>query len=387
MDGLERPRGLGREHSPPLSQLSSLSFSPSFTSRYLVVLFSYPLSYFILRAPVPYDRPTYFSDILETLHRPLRASTSLASPRVPDLGKMSTQDATMATMAQTIADMSKILTDLRAEVAMRPASNPLDALLGAPANPLGFPPGANGVYPVLSTPLLHPHLLPDVIAQISKFEFPPTHLGRLRKTASVTPQAPLLLVTGEHGEARLIPAEPVPGATILLREVPDILCFTEAFLVFISVLQNECRGLPIAQSLSAYLGNVVALSKVYSWPTVLDYHVAFVQLRAADPFFSPVNWLRSDPHLHTLHLLMPSIPSTLRNGVPAPAVVPVVPEHTYAKQNRNEVCYIWNSASGCGGTAVGCIRRHACRKCAGPHTYANCQAVVPAAVGAASAST
>ncbi|KAJ7689530.1 hypothetical protein B0H14DRAFT_2652740 [Mycena olivaceomarginata] len=122
---------------------------------------------------------------------------------------------------------------------------------------------ATRTYPALVTSILHPHLLPDVIAQIGRFEFPPAHLGRLLKTFSAAPQGPLLLVMGPHGEARFVPAEPVPGATALLREVPEILAFVEAWMIFMSVLQNLHLALPVAQGLLAYLNNIVTIAKAY----------------------------------------------------------------------------------------------------------------------------
>jgi hypothetical protein len=146
--------------------------------------------------------------------------------------------ADAAATKQVVADMALSLANLTAELAKRGASNALESLVGLPANPLAFPPGPNGTYPALVTSILHPHLLPDVIAQIGRFEFPPAHLGRLLKTFSAAPQGPLLLVMGPNGEAQFMPAEPVPGATALLREVPDILTFVEAWMIFMSVLQN-----------------------------------------------------------------------------------------------------------------------------------------------------
>ncbi|KAJ7217153.1 hypothetical protein GGX14DRAFT_602238 [Mycena pura] len=191
--------------------------------------------------------------------------------------EIATADA--AATKKALADMSLSLANLTAEIAKRGASSALESLLGLPANPLASPPGANGKYPALVTSILHPHLLPDVIAQIGRFEFPPAHLGRLLKTFSAAPQAPLLLVMGPNGEAQFMPAEPVPGATALLREVPDILAFTEAWMIFMSVLQNLHVALPIAQGLSAYLNNIVTIARVYPWASVLDYHVAFMHSR------------------------------------------------------------------------------------------------------------
>ncbi|KAF8176705.1 hypothetical protein K438DRAFT_73814 [Mycena galopus ATCC 62051] len=197
--------------------------------------------------------------------------------------------ADAAATKKALANMSLSLATLTAEIAKIGASNALESLIGLPANPLAFPPGGNGTYPALATSILHPHLLPDVIAQIGRFEFPPTHLGRLLKTFSAAPQGPLLLVMGPNGEARFMPAEPVPAATVLLREVPDILAFVEAWMIFMSVLQNLHLALPVAQGLSAYLNNV------YPWASVLDYHVAFMHLRARDPFLIPCPGDRTTP--------------------------------------------------------------------------------------------
>jgi hypothetical protein len=147
--------------------------------------------------------------------------------------------AELQALKDSFATVTQNLAGLTAELAKRPAANPLEYLIGLPANPLGFPPGSNGTYPVIVTPRLHPHLLPDVIAQIGKFDFPPAHLGRLLKTFSATPPAGLILTLGPNNEMRLVPPTPVSGATALLRELPDILTFVEAWMIFTSVLQNE----------------------------------------------------------------------------------------------------------------------------------------------------
>lgn len=167
-------------------------------------------------------------------------------------------------MKQALADMAKSLASLSAEIAKRPTASALEQLVGLTANPLAFPPGANDTYPILVTPLLHPHLSSDAIAQIGKFEFPPAHLGRLLKTASAPAPQTLLLVLGPNGEAQFTPSAPPTGASSLIRDVPDILTFVEAWSIFMSVLQNQCLGLPISQALSAHLINVIALARVYS---------------------------------------------------------------------------------------------------------------------------
>ncbi|KAJ6579898.1 hypothetical protein B0H10DRAFT_2235472 [Mycena sp. CBHHK59/15] len=289
-----------------------------------------------------------------------------------------TEEIAAAELKQTLADMAKSLAALSAEVAKRPATNALEHLVGLPANPLAFPPGANGTYPVLVTSILHPHLLPDVIAQIGKFEFPPAHLGRLLKTFTLAPQGPLLLVPGPNGEAQFTPAAPVPGATALLREIPDILTFIEAWMIFMSVLQNLWLALPIAQALSAHLNNIIAVARVYPWATVLDYHVAFVQLRALDPYFNPMSWIRNDPHLHTLHLLTPSIVPR----APAPPSAPAGPSSTDRARMAGQTCYMYNGPMGCGGPPA-CYRRHICRVCSGQHPSPLCRAAESAAPTAA----
>jgi hypothetical protein len=154
---------------------------------------------------------------------------------------------------------------------------------------------------------LHPHLLPDVILQIREFKFPPASLGRLLETHSVAPPAPLLFVVGPNGEAQFMPQPSVTGASALLREVPDIVTFVQAWMIFISVFQNEHRELPIAQALAGHLNTIILVSRVYPWAAVLDYHVAFMQARALDFCFNPSLWTKSDPHLHTMHLLTPFI--------------------------------------------------------------------------------
>ncbi|KAJ7272851.1 hypothetical protein C8J57DRAFT_260489 [Mycena rebaudengoi] len=270
-------------------------------------------------------------------------------------------------LKKALAEMSKVLTTVSAELAKRPAVTALEQLVGLPANPLAFPVGADGKYPVLFTSILHPHLLPDVITQISKFEFPPTHLGRLLKTATVAPQMPMNLLIGLNGAATFIPAVPVPGATALIREVPDILTFTDAWMIFMSVLQNQQLALPIAQALSAHLSNIITVARAYPWASVLDYHVAFMQARALDPFFNPITWTRSDPHLHTMHLLTPSLSS------PLPSSIAVSPDRT---AKPTQTCFAYNGA-GCSGPSVGCFRRHICRACGGPHPAPLCRAVEP----------
>ncbi|KAJ7761550.1 hypothetical protein DFH07DRAFT_771410 [Mycena maculata] len=283
--------------------------------------------------------------------------------------------------------MTAMLTSLHSEIAKQPAVNPLEQLMGLPADPLAFPPGANSAYPILVSTFLHPHLLPDVIAQISKFEFLHTHLGRLLKSASALPPEGLLLVSGLNGEARFVAPTPVAGASVLLREVPDILTFAEAWMIFLSVLQNQRLALPIAQALSAHLGNIITYSRVYSWPTVLDYHVAFMQAHALDPFFSPINWTRSEPHLQTLHLLTPSMlatVSTMAVAVPAgpssasPSSAspwPTGPSSVERARMAAQIFYNYNGI-GYAGPPI-CYRRHVCRTCGGLHAATMCQAATP----------
>ncbi|KAJ7747900.1 hypothetical protein DFH07DRAFT_962319 [Mycena maculata] len=243
-----------------------------------------------------------------------------------------------ADLKASLATMTAMLTSLHGEIAKRPAANPLEQLMGLPADPLAFLPGANGAYPVLISTFLRPHLLPDVIAQIGKFEFPHTHLGRLLKSASAPPPEGLLLVSGPNGEARFVAPTPVAGTSVLLR---------------------ECLMLPIVQALSAHLSNIITYSRVYSWPTVLDYHVAFMQARALDPFFSPINWTRSEPHLQTLHLLTPSMlatVSTMAVAVPAgpssasPSSAgpwPTGPSSVECARMAAQICYNYNVAEPC----------------------------------------
>jgi hypothetical protein len=271
--------------------------------------------------------------------------------------------AELQALKDSFATVTQNLAGLTAELAKRPAANPLEYLIGLPANPLGFPPGSNGTYPVIVTPRLHPHLLPDVIAQIGKFDFPPAHLGRLLKTFSATPPAGLILTLGPNNEMRLAPPTPVSGATALLRELPDILTFVEAWMIFTSVLQNEQPALPITQALTAHLNNIIVIARAYAWPAILDYHVAFMQARALDSFFSPMLWTKSDPHLHTMHLLAPSILA------PSPAVS--VPPASDRTRMASQICYMYNSASGCAGPP-NCPRQHICRTCSGSHPQQQC---------------
>ncbi|KAJ6629112.1 hypothetical protein B0H10DRAFT_2209050 [Mycena sp. CBHHK59/15] len=142
------------------------------------------------------------------------------------------------------------------------------------------------------------------------------------------PPAALLLVLGLNGEAQFTPSTPIAGATALIREVPDVLTFVEAWMIFMSILQNQWLSLPIMQALSAHLYNIIAL-------------------RALDPYFNPMNWIKSDPHLHTLHLLALSI------SPPAPAT-PSVPSSTDRARMAGQTCYMYNG-TGCGGPlAVWC---------------------------------
>ncbi|KAJ7792489.1 hypothetical protein B0H14DRAFT_2394468 [Mycena olivaceomarginata] len=280
--------------------------------------------------------------------------------------------------------MSKTLTDLTTALGKRSGSSALELLVGLPANPLALPPNANGTYPTLVTSILHPHLLPDAIVQIGKLEFPPTHLGRLLPSHTIAPQAPLSLVVGPNGEAQFVSAAPIPGATALLREVPDILAFVEAWMVFMSVLQNEHLDLPVAQGLSAYLNNIITIARVYSWPAVLDYHVAFMQLRARDAYFNPLSWAESSPHLHTTHLLIPSIhfppaaaPPIVMPPLPA-AAAPAVMSAQERTRMAGQPCYAWNGPVGC----AGCARRHVCRICYGAHPATACTGPAAPAVPA-----
>jgi hypothetical protein len=292
-----------------------------------------------------------------------------------------------ASLKKSVEEMSKTISTIAAQLARQSGASALELLVGLPANPLALPPNANGVYPALITSILLPHLLPDVIAQIGRLEFPPTHLGRLLPSHAIAPPAPLSLVAGLNGEAQFVAAAPVPGATALLREVPDILAFVEAWMIFMSVLQNEHRGLPVVQGLSAHLNNIIAVARVYPWPTVLDYHVAFMHLRARDPYFNPLSWSQSSPHLHTTHLLIPSIhfpPVTAPPAVTPPlpaAAAPAVMSSQERTRMAGQPCYAWNGPVGC----AGCARRHVCRICFGAHPATACTGPATPATAAASA--
>ncbi|KAJ7783509.1 hypothetical protein DFH07DRAFT_948524 [Mycena maculata] len=276
----------------------------------------------------------------------------------------------LAENTRVMADMAKTLSDMKAQLEARPATTPLEQIIGRAANPLAFPPGAHGTYPAISTSFLHPHLLPDAILQIREFKFPPASLGRLLETHSVVPPAPLLLVVGPNGEAQFMPQPSVTGVMALLREVPDIVTFVQAWMIFVSVFQNEHCALPVAQALAAHLNTIILVARVYPWPTVLDYHVAFMQARAQDFCFNPSNWMKSDPHLHTLHLLTPFI-------VPSAAATPSLNNRAGLSQvdigkMASQVCYFYND-DGCGGPDAGCFRRYICRHCkAAGHTWKVC---------------
>ncbi|KAJ7893668.1 hypothetical protein B0H14DRAFT_3427319 [Mycena olivaceomarginata] len=99
----------------------------------------------------------------------------------------------------------------------------------------------------------------------------------------------------------------------------------------------------------------------------LDYHVAFVQARA---FFSPINWIKSDPRLQTLHLLTPSM---LAFATPAPAG----PSYTDRARMATQICYMYDD-KGCGGPPA-CYRQHICRNCSGPHPSTACASGATAA--------
>ncbi|KAJ7270982.1 hypothetical protein C8J57DRAFT_1226584 [Mycena rebaudengoi] len=235
-------------------------------------------------------------------------------------------------LKKALAEMSKVLTTVSAELAKRPAVTALEQLVGLPANPLAFPVGADA-----------------------------------SSSSHLPIWMPMNLLIGLNGAATFIPAVPVPGATALIREVPDILTFTDAWMIFMSVLQNQQLALPIAQALSAHLSNIITVARAYPWASVLDYHVAFMQARALDPFFNPITWMRSDPHLHTMHLLTPSLSS------PLPPSIAVSPDRT---AKPTQTCFAYNGA-GCSGPSVGCFRRHICRACGGPHPAPLCRAVEP----------
>ncbi|KAF8125659.1 hypothetical protein K438DRAFT_2001998 [Mycena galopus ATCC 62051] len=281
-----------------------------------------------------------------------------------------TAEETLAKLATAIVDLGKKVDDMSSEMAKRPAANTTQRMLGVPANPLAFLPGSDGTYPPIVTASLFPHLHPDVITQISKFDFPPAQLGRLLPSASVAAPQGLLLVAGANGEVRLVPSSPVPGAAALLREVPDILAFVEAWTIFTTVLQNEKPGLPVTQALLGYLSNVITNARVFAWPTVLDYHVAFVQLRARDPYFTPEDWTTVSPTLHTIHLLTPSVLSARLPSTLGPS-----PDRA---ARLAQICFAFNGA-GC--TATACFRRHICRICeAEGHTEKMCSGPPPAVV-------
>ncbi|KAJ7043241.1 hypothetical protein C8F04DRAFT_34389 [Mycena alexandri] len=286
--------------------------------------------------------------------------------------------AEAASLTKTLADMAKSIASLTSEFAKRPAATALEHLIGLPANPLAFPPSSNGKYPVLDTPTLHPHLSSDVVTQIGKFEFPPAQLGRLLKTFSAPPPAGLHLVVGPTGEALFVPPTPVIGATALLRELPDILTFVEAWMVFTSVLQNQQLQLPVAQALTAHLNIIIMVARAYPWPAVLDYHIAFMQARALDTFFNPINWMKSDPHLHTMHLLVPNIlhPASPASGTSA---APPAPSTAELVRMAGQICYMYNTPAGCAGPS-GCPRRHVCRMCSGPHSKEACRTAPSPAV-------
>ncbi|KAJ7819996.1 hypothetical protein B0H14DRAFT_3472629 [Mycena olivaceomarginata] len=206
-------------------------------------------------------------------------------------------------LKKSVEEMSKNITTIAAQLAHQSGASALELLVGLPANPLALPPNAN---------------------------------------------VPLSLVAGLNGEAQFVAAAPVPGATTLLCEVPDILAFVKAWMIFMSVLQNEHRGLPVVQGLSAHLNNIIAVARVYPWPTVLNYHVAFMHLHARNAYFNPLSWSQSSPHLHTTHLLIPSI--LLPPATAPPAVMPLLPAAAapavMSSQERTwmagQPCYAWN---------------------------------------------
>ncbi|KAJ7467070.1 hypothetical protein FB451DRAFT_404549 [Mycena latifolia] len=190
---------------------------------------------------------------------------------------------------------------------------------------------------------------------------------------SVAPPAALILVLGPNGEAQFVPQTPVAGASAFIREVPDILTFVEAWMIFISVLQNQCLSLPITQALTAHLNNIIVVARAYPWASVLDYHVAFMQARALDAFFNPIVWMKSDPHLHTMHLLAPSVQA------PVTAAAPSSTDHA---RMAGQACYVYND-KGCAGPAAGCYRRHICRDCGRPHPKSACRAATDTAAAPA----
>ncbi|RDB28337.1 hypothetical protein Hypma_001349 [Hypsizygus marmoreus] len=290
------------------------------------------------------------------------SSMAAVTAATTDVTAMQAQLTALSATIQTLIDQN----------ALRPAVTPLDALLGLPANPLALPPGANGAYPVIQTSHLHPHLLSDVTTQVERFELPPTNLGRLLPKTTVDTPVGLSIVIGPNGEATFVQAPSVPGASALLRDVPDVLTFTEAWSVFTSVLQNAHRQLPIAQALTAHLANIVKLSRSFIWSRVLDYHVAFMLLRTQDPFFNPINWMRSEAHLHMEHLLTSRLPSPS----PAPTSSSTPPGHLQPHMPRDgrvvhppgfpvsqQPCWNWNKGA-CGPDVYPpCPRRHICQIC------------------------
>ncbi|KAJ7818599.1 hypothetical protein B0H14DRAFT_3473674 [Mycena olivaceomarginata] len=152
--------------------------------------------------------------------------------------------AETAAMRQSIADMSKTLTDLTTALGKRSGQQCSGAFGGPPGESSGFAPECKWYVP-------YPRYF--------HLASPPAS-GRHRPNW----EAPLSLVVGPNGEAQFVSTAPIPGATALLREVPDILAFVEAWMVFMSVLQNEHLDLLVAQGLSAYLNNIITIARVLS---------------------------------------------------------------------------------------------------------------------------
>jgi hypothetical protein len=109
---------------------------------------------------------------------------------------------------------------------------------------------------------------------------------------------------------------------------------------------------------------------VYPWTAVLDYHIAFMQAHALDFCFNPSLWTKSDPHLHTMHLLTPFIIPPAATALSSSVCASLLQGDV--GRMVSQVCYFWNDDSW-GSPDAGCYHHHVCHHCKViSHTWKSC---------------
>ncbi|KAI4085946.1 MAG: hypothetical protein L6R37_008455, partial [Teloschistes peruensis] len=157
-----------------------------------------------------------------------------------------------------------------------------------------------------------------------------------------------------------------------LKDFAQLMRSFEVYGQIICAFTHENNEMAIQQALADYRMRLYKLQETYTFPSIRDYHLAFVQTRIIESEDLPLPWKTPDPEL--LYRLVPKAQPGAHQTTP-------YKPGELGKTKKPTPCWAWN---GTGCEDVDCAYLHVCLNCNQPgHTQSACPS--PARSGASGA--